>query len=123
MKAQFPYFVTRSQARATAKNLQANGKLAKVIDNGTAANVGQRWEVSMIGNTEHVEKKSAKKVKPSKKHNNKGWDIRKVETGIKAYDLYFDGDFILRRDTKFECYQEGVKIGNKNKVETKSLNY
>ena len=119
---QFPFFATRDQARRTVKNLRSSGKVVSLKDNGKDLPRGQRWEVVITASVSVY-----KAVKPSKanktKYSNKGWDIRKADTGIGGYKLYHDGVFLCHRDTKIECYQQGVKIGNQNKIETKSLNY
>lgn len=119
---QFPFFATRDQARRTVKNLQSSGKVVSLKDNGKDLPRGQRWEVVITAPVS-----VSQDVKPSKvtkvKYSNKGWDIRKADTGIGGYKLYRDGVFICHRDTKIECYQQGVKIGHQNKIETKSLNY
>ena len=120
---QFPFFATRDQARRTVKNLRSSGKVVTLKDNGKDLPRGQRWEVVITAPVS-----VSKVVKPSKatkevKYTNTGWDIRKADTGIGGYKLYRDGVFICHRDTKIECYQQGVKIGNQNKIETKSLNY
>lgn len=119
---QFPFFATRDQARRTVKNLRSSGKVVSLKDNGKDLPRGQRWEVVL-----QAPVSVSKVVKTSKvtkvQYSNKGWDIRKSETGIGGYKLFRDGVFICHRDTKIACYQEGVKIGNRNKVETTSLNY
>lgn len=115
---------TRKAARLTTKNFIKAGKLAKVLDNGKQFTANDRWSVEVVIVNE-VSKTGARRVgiKKQKAFTNKGFDIRPVTTGIKGYDLFLDGEFILRRGTRISVYEKALQIARKNKLDYSSLNY
>lgn len=111
---------TRQIARISARNLKASGRQAKVIDLGKHLTGLNRWCVSV----ENVSKSSHKRViKTVTKVSNKGFDIRKVTTGHTAYDLFYNGEFLLRRDTKIAAYEDGLQLAHKAKLPVATLQY
>ena len=110
---------TRTAARATIKNLVSSGKVAKLVDNGKDLKGSARWSIALeLSNV-------TANCKPSKKNTsfvNVGFDIRKVPTSSNGgFDLYYDGEFLLRRATRNECYQLGMHIGVKNQLNMVTL--
>jgi hypothetical protein len=67
--------------------------------------------------------KQVKRLSKVRSNNNVGFDIRKVSTGITGFDLYYEGECILRRDTKLEAYEAGVIMANRIGVNYTTLSY
>ena len=115
---------TRQAARITVRNLKAGGKLAEVVDHGKHLVGNARWSVSVVDvhntKTPSKHKRLVKKVVVA---SNKGFDIRKVVTGTKAFDVFYDGEFLLRRDTKIEAYEAGLRLAHKVKLPVATLQY
>lgn len=115
-------FLTRQAARNTNLNFKSSGKVSTLVDNGISSPVGERWTVLVEMNTPLTSKKTKKIVK-SRSNINVGFDIRKVTTGVQGFDLFYQGEYILRRDTKLEVYEAGVIAANKMNVNYTTLNY
>lgn len=115
-------FLTRQAARNTNLNFKSSGKISILLDNGISSPVGERWTVIVEMTTPLVTKKTNRVVK-SRSNSNEGFDIRKVNTGVKGFDLFYQGEYILRRDTKLEVYEAGVVAANKMNVNYTTLNY
>ena len=112
---------TRQAARSTVRNLKARGKIAIIIDRGSVFKGSERWEVAVNATVNPSYK--GKIVKSGGKTINSGFDIRKVRTGVKGFDVYFDGEFLLRRETKINAYSDAVALAHKVRLDTSSLNY
>ncbi len=112
---------TREVARISARNLRKNGYNSSVVDLGKHLIGINRWRVSY---GEKLPKTSHKRVvKKVSKVSNKGFDIRKVTTGTKAFDVFYNGDFLIRRDTKIEAYEAGLQLAHKAKLPVATLQY
>jgi hypothetical protein len=111
---------TRIAARTTNKNFKASGKLSTLVDKGCHLKGADRWGVLVAAT---IQPKQRKAIKVSHSINNKGFDLRAVTSGVKGYDLYLDGEFILRRDTKLAAYESGVKMAVSAKIDYSTLNY
>lgn len=117
-------FPTRQAARDTFKNFKAAGKIVNLIDCGTSSTIGKRWSVSVeVVTTEVTKKVNKRTTKKSTTNINVGFDIRKVSTGVVGFDLYYDGEYLLRRGSKIEAYEAGVVMANKVGVDYTTLNY
>ena len=117
-------FPTRQAARNTFNNFKSAGKIVNLIDCGTSSPIGQRWSVSVDVTTTKVTKKATKRTtKKSTSNVNVGFDIRKVSTGVVGFDLYYNGEYLLRRGSKIEAYEAGVVMANKVGVDYTTLNY
>lgn len=117
-------FPTRQAARNTLNNFKASGKIANIIDCGVDSPKGERWTVSVEATVTKVAKKvTNRSTKKSTSHVNVGFDIRKVSTGVTGFDLYYNGEYLLRRATKIELYEAGVIMANKVGIDYTTLNY
>ncbi len=117
---------TRNAARITTRNLRKAGKVASVIDNGKEFTGNARWCVSVEVSKVTTGKRKPLTVRPTRaahKRNNKGFDIRPVTTGINCFDVYLDGVFMLRRDTKIAAYEATVIAARKAGVNYSTLSY
>ena len=112
---------TRQAARTTVRNLKTNGKVATILDRGSVFKGSERWGVAV--NATVVSKHRSKIVKQSNKTSNVGFDIRKVNTGVQGFDVFFDGEFLLRRDTKIAAFSDTIALAHKAKLDVSSLNY
>ncbi len=112
---------TREVARISARNLRKSGYNSSVVDLGKHLIGINRWRVSY---GEKLSKPSHKRVvKIITKVSNKGFDIRKVTTGTKAFDVFYNGEFLLRRDTKIAAYEDGLQLAHKAKLPVATLQY
>ena len=114
---------TRQIARNTVKNLVAKGMLAKVVDLGTNASVGNRWVVRVLETATPTSKVAKVSRKKTVAWVNKGFDIRKVATGVKGFDLFYDSVFLNRRDTRLDCYELALELAHKEKLDITNLKY
>lgn len=112
---------TRQNARISIRNLRNTGKVARIIDKGQHLAGFDRWLVVAEVATAKAKTK-ARKAKPYTP-NNVGFDIRPVETGIKGYDVYLNGEFVLCRDTKIDAYADAVRTAQRAKIDYSSLKY
>ncbi len=112
---------TREVARISARNLRKSGYNSSVVDLGKHLIGINRWRVSYgekLPNPSH--KRGVKKVS---KVSNKGFDIRKVTTGRTCFDVFYNGEFLLRRDTKIAAYEDGLQLAHKAKLPVATLQY
>lgn len=118
--------VTRNAARHTLRNFKQAGKVACIVDNGKHLKGLARWAVA-VENTQTVKPVSALKAKQKArteaKTTNKGFCLRKVKTGVKGFDVYYNGEFLLRECTKIAAYEKALTMAHKNNLETSTLNY
>ena len=114
---------TRLAARNTNKNFKASGKCSAIVDKGMHLKGSDRWGVLVAATVTPVTPKARKAVKVARKDVNNGFDLRPVTSGVKGFDLYLNGEFILRRDTKLAAYESGVKMAVSAKVDYSTLNY
>ena len=112
---------TRSAARVSNNNLKSSGKVCTIVDKGISFKGNARWGVLVAATV--APKSTRKVVKMSRPNIRIGFDIRPVMSGIVAYDLYLDGEFILRRDTKLDVYEQAVKLAVKTKIDYSTLKY
>lgn len=112
---------TRIAARNTVRNLKSSGKVAKIVDNGSSLKGLDRWAVSVIAVI--PSKAYPKRVSKVVKVKNKGFDIRPVTSGVKGYDLFLNGEFILRRDSRIEVYESGITFAQRAKIDYSTLSY
>ncbi|CAH9013823.1 hypothetical protein VP501E541_P0129 [Vibrio phage 501E54-1] len=115
---------SRQVARISVRNLKASGKQAKVIDLGKHLTGLNRWGVSVENVSKTSHKRLVKKCSNSiSKVSNTGFDIRPVRTGSTAFDVYYNGEFLLRRDTKIAAYEAGLRLAHKAKLSVATLQY
>lgn len=114
---------TREAARRTVRNLRASGKVCNLIDNGKHLQGCERWIVALTGVTTPIVKPSRIVKRHTRKFNNRGFDIRPLTSGVKGYDVYLDGEFLIRRDTKITAYSDALALAHKNGINTQTLCY
>ena len=112
---------TRIAARTTNKNFKASGKIASIVDKGRHLSGSNRWAVLVAATV--AAQKTRKAVKVSRPSVNIGFDLRPVTSGVKGFDVYLDGEFILRRDTKLDAYECALNMAITTKIDYSTLNY
>lgn len=117
---------TRNAARHALRNFKKVGKIACIVDNGRHLKGLARWAVA-VENTQPVKPvstlKAKQKARVEAKTSNKGFDLRKVKTGVNGFDVYYNGEFLLRECTKTADYEKALTMAHKNNLETSTLNY
>ncbi|QXN60070.1 hypothetical protein KUA24_3 [Vibrio phage HNL01] len=112
---------TRESARRTVRNLKATGKVCRIIDNGIGSE--NRWMVDVQLSTPAPTKAHKRVVKVRSTRVNEGFDIRKVNTGVKGFDVFYDGEFLIRRETKIDAYEAALKMAHRSKLNVSGLRY